>query len=184
MHIAIFVFVVILGGIAIGFLFGYAKGFQGGSRFSAGPKRPVAAWLLFGMGCVFLLVSLGSSLCTWNFAGSATSTTGTIIEMKEKKDKDSDCPTYAPVFSYRDASGSIQIVSSSFFSNPPQFRTGQLVPVLYREGDQTSGRINTFWQMWGLPTIMGIVGSVEMSVGLVKLYWRRRKNRIAALAQV
>jgi hypothetical protein len=57
-------------------------------------------------------------------------------------------------------------------------RTGETVPVLYREGHAKSGRINSFWQLWGLPAILGIAGFVATSTGSIMLYWQRRKSRI------
>jgi len=112
------------------------------------------------------------SFHTWQFTRTAKRTNGTVIEMRAQADKDSGGgAAYAPTFRFQDARGSQHTVSSSIYSAPPEFRVGESVMVLYASGDPQSARIDSYWQVWGLPSLLGILGSFDLLVGVIVLNW-------------
>ncbi len=93
--------------------------------------------------------------------------TGTILEMREKRDKDSGDATYAPTFQFEDTAGAQHTVASSFYSSPPEFHVGDNVPVLYRPDAPRRARIASFRQLWVLPILLGIMGCVAVPLGVI-----------------
>jgi hypothetical protein len=142
-----------------------------------GMKRPVIAKLVIGMGCAVLVGALATALHTCHFTRIAQRTRGTVIEMRQQTDKDSGSVSYAPTFRFPDAAGAQHTVSSSFYSSPPEFHVGDSVAVLYRSDDPQTARIDSYWQVWGLPSLLGIIGSIELPVGLIVLFWLKITGR-------
>jgi hypothetical protein len=184
----ILIIVVLVAGISFGFMLGFSRAMREAASRIHGTKRPViAARLVMGIGCLALIVALATSLHTWRFTRVAQRTSGTVIEMRENTDKDSGNVSYAPTFRFQDATGAEHTVASSLFSSPPEFRVGDRVGVLYRADSPTSARIDSYWQVWGLPSLLGIIGSIELPIGLVILFWPKitaRFRKESAHAQV
>ena len=148
-----------------------------------GTNRQTCGWIFISLGCVALVAALVAAHHTWQFTRVALRTNGTITEMRVQKgtvrvQRDSeDVVTYHPTFRFEDASGSQHVVSSSFGSSPPAFQVGQAVGVLYRGDDPQSARIDTFWQVWGWAGFFGIMGAVQLTVGLLVLLWPKIRSR-------
>jgi hypothetical protein len=73
-------------------------------------------------------------------------------------------------------------VSSAFFQSPPEFHTGDVVPMLYLRDDPQVAHIDSFWQLWGLPSLAGIGGNFALLVGLVAIYWSKIIGRLRGRA--
>jgi hypothetical protein len=179
MGIAIIIFVVLAFGISFGFITCVLRTLAKQGLLPR-PKRPAVAWFLMGSACICLVVALGAAFYSWHFVGTAERTTGTIIEMREQRDKENGGTLYAPTFSFRDASGVQHIVASNVWSAPPQHRVGDTVAVLYQPTDPQGARMNGYWHLWGLPTITGLLGGIYLPIGLVLLFWPRIIGRYAA----
>jgi hypothetical protein len=135
---------------------------------------PVSTVLLI-ISPVLLIAAMIAGLHAWNFSRNAVPAAGTVIGLRESTDKDSGSVRYAPTFQFPDASGASHTVSSSFYSAPPEFRVGDKVTVLYRRNDPDTARIDTFWQLWGLPALLGIIGFVLLLAGLITKFWPKLK---------
>lgn len=173
----ILIIVVLIAGISFGFMLGFMLGFSRAMREAAsrihGSQRPTIAKLVIGLGCAAMVGALAATLHTWHFTRVAHRTDGAVIEMRTQTDKDSGSVSYAPTFRFQDASGIQHTVSSSFYSSPPEFHVGDAVTVLYRSDDPQTARIDSYWQVWGLPSLLGIIGSIQLPVGLIVLFWPR-----------
>ncbi len=169
----ILIIVVLIAGISFGFMLGFSRAMREAASRIHGTKRPTIAKLVIGFGCAALVGALATTLHTLHFTRVAQRTSGTVIEMREQADKDSGSVSYAPTFRFQDASGTPHTVSSSFYSSPPEFHVGDTVTVLYRSDDPQTARIDSYWQVWGLPSLLGIIGSIQLPVGLIVLFWPR-----------
>ena len=178
MGILILIMVVLTAGISIGFMLGFSRAMREAANRIHGTKRPVIAKLVIGLGCAALVGALATSLHTWHFTRIAQRASGTVIEMRQQTDKDSGSVIYAPTFRFQDATGAQHTVSSGFYSSPPEFHVGDGVTVLYRGDDPQTARIDSYWQVWGLPSLLGIIGSIELPVGLVILFWPKITGRL------
>ena len=171
MGIFILIIVVLVAGISFGFMLGFSCSMREVARSLHGTRRPTVAWVVIILGCAALVGALGTMLYTWHFTRVAERTSGTVIEMREQTDKDSGSICYAPTFRFQDAGGSPHTVSSGVFSSPPEFHVGDVITVLYRRDAPQDARIDSYWQVWGIPSLLGIGGCIELPVGLSMLFW-------------
>jgi hypothetical protein len=173
MHGILFVIILFLiVGIGIGFMIGFSRAMRDAARHfqKSSTIRPTLAWILISVSSLLLIASFAISLHTLRFTRIAQRTTGSIIEMRPNRGDSGDV-TYAPTFRFQDAIGSEHTVSSHFYSAPPEFRVGDTVKVLYRGDDPQSARIESYWQVWGLPTLLAIIGGIQLPTGIIALCW-------------
>jgi len=174
MHgILIVIILVLIVGIGIGFMIGFSRAMRDAARHVQlhGTTRPTLAWIFISGSSLLLIAAFATSMHTLRFTRIAQRTIGNIIEMRPNNDRDSGDVTYAPTFRFQDTSGSEHTVSSHFYSAPPEFRVGDAVKVLYRSDDPESARIDSYWQVWGLPTLLAIIGGVQLPTGIVAFCW-------------
>lgn len=167
MAVFIVILLVLIFGIYIGFILGFSRAMHKVAYRIHGTKRPLIAKIVIGLGCAALVGSIAISLHTWHFTRTALRTSGTVIQLIEKTNKESDSFSHAPMFRFLDADGSEHTVVSSVSSSTPEFHVGDRVEVLYREDSPKSARIDSFRQIWGLPCVFGIIGFLELAIGLV-----------------
>jgi hypothetical protein len=163
-------FIGLFAGICIGFMLGFSHA----TRLAAQPhgkQRTIIAKLVIATGCALLVAALISAIHTWRFTRAALKTSGTVIEMRERTDKDSGSVSYSPTFRFQDSGGAQHTVSSSLYSSPPEFHVGDNVPILYRGESPETARIDSYSQVWGLSCLLGIIGSIQLPSGLVMLFW-------------
>ncbi len=170
----VILFLVILA-LAAGFYFGFIIGFSRAVREAAKQMRSASSWsdrgrFLIGLGFMGLTCSVGAAIYSWNFIRTAQHATGTVIELRQSKDKETDDVTYAPTFAFQDTTGATHKVSTTLFSSPPLHQVGDTVGILYRPGDPQNARIDQFWYHWGLAVILACVGSLTTFLGVGILY--------------
>jgi hypothetical protein len=179
MGILILVLVVLATGVWLGFLLGFSKSMREvAKQTQARSNRPLIGRLFVGAGCVCLVVAIGATLYSWNFIRTALRTTGTVIEMREQTDKETGDKLHAPTVAFHDPDGTERRITSNLYSDPPLHRVGDTVPVLYQPDAPDSARVDGFWYHWGLTTIAGLLGGLQLSVGLVVLHWPKITARL------
>jgi hypothetical protein len=102
------------------------------------------------------------------FRRRAVSTDGVITDFKTGQDSDGDT-VYYPIFRFRTDSGQEYTICSETGSNPPGFKKGASVGVLYDPDKPTDARLDTFMQLWLGPLILFALGGVSTLVGVVLL---------------
>ncbi|MDC0711981.1 DUF3592 domain-containing protein [Stigmatella sp. ncwal1] len=73
--------------------------------------------------------------------------------------------TYYPVLRYRTPEGTQHEVISPVGSNPPRYREGAQVPLLFNPANPQEVRINNFLNLWLLPLLFGLLGAAFLLVG-------------------
>ncbi len=136
----------------------------------SGALRRRGGWNLCIVGCLSLLVSLGSWIYLLHFTHVAIHTSSTVVEMRKQTDNDGNI-FYAPTFRFRDSVGVQHTVSSAVGESPPAYHVGDKVPVLYIRSDPQDARIDSFWQVWALPILAAIGGGIFLLIGLIMIYW-------------
>jgi hypothetical protein len=143
-------------------------------------RRPLIAKFIIAIGCVSLMATVITYFYTRHFISHAQRTSGTVVEIREKTDAENSICDYAIIFRFQDASGLPHTVSSTIFAS---VHAGDSITVLYPSDDPQNARINRFWQVWRLPIIFGICGSIELLFGLIVLYWRMIKAQFRRQTQ-
>lgn len=73
--------------------------------------------------------------------------------------------TYYPVLRYQTQEGTSHEVVSPVGSNPPRYREGEQVTILYNPANPQQVRINNFLNLWLMPLLFGVLGGAFLLVG-------------------
>jgi hypothetical protein len=139
-------------------------------------------FLLVGVG---LLAGAGLVASrTQAFLAGAESVPGTVVGLRpQRSDRGT---TYAPVVEFQPASGPLRTFKESTSSNPPAYRLGEAVEVLYDPADPADARLRGLFSLWGGPLILGGIGAacvlaaggmLRSRRGAVPLSLRTRSSR-------
>ncbi|MCW8125522.1 DUF3592 domain-containing protein [Microbulbifer halophilus] len=135
----------------------------------------ILKYVFTAIGLGLLIGAFFSYKSTQDFLGNALATEGTVIELV--RSRSSDSVTYAPVVKFMTRDGSLIEFMSSSSSNPPSYYEGEKVEVLYQEFSPQQARINGFFSLWGVASILGVLGAVFSLVGLSIILFGKLKGR-------
>lgn len=125
--------------------------------------------LAFGfVGFILAALALFFWLRTRSFLGTAQKAQGTVIRMVYSSDSDGG-GGYSPVYTYRTMSGQVIEVTDSMFSNPPQFKEGQMIDVLYDPENPGRARINKWFNLYFVPLLLGFLELVFGGIGIAMI---------------
>jgi hypothetical protein len=130
------------------------------------------------IGPIFLIVGVGLLLGfffvfsrTRRFLASAQEARAEVIGIKESIGSSRD-RVYYPVLRYRTQQGATKEVVSSVGSNPPRYKEGDSVVVLYDPAQPGDVRIHSFFNVWIGPLVLGLLGVIMTGVGVVLTLYR------------
>lgn len=115
------------------------------------------------IGAAMLFGAFASYSSTSAFIERATETRGIVTELAVSRSSDST--SYYPIVAFQDASGRQIEFQSRSGSNPPSFKRGERVSVLYEPSVPENAQINSFFSLWGMSLIAGGLGLVFTLVG-------------------
>lgn len=112
-------------------------------------------------GCDQLLRSM-KKRSEWN------SVTATVTQLVPRRGSDDIQTSYTPCFSFRDTAADRMItVKGRTASNPPAFRLGEKVEMLYPTGHPEDAIANTTMELYSTSIICGVIGAVLGIMGLL-----------------
>lgn len=132
--------------------------------------------LLAGVGLVALGLYLHKT--TESFLQTAVRGSGIVVELRANHS--SDGTTWAPVVEFEHEGRNYRF-KDSVSANPPSWRTGDAVGVLYDPRHPTDARIDRGWWNRGIPMLVSIVGALFCSLGLWIALRRTRAPPLAAI---
>ena len=127
---------------------------------------------------IFLLVGIGllvgaavNVARTRDFLGRAAAAKGEVVALEEEPPTDAqELPTYRPVVTFTVGPTQRKVrFKSMAHSNPPQYKVGDAVPVLYDPDRPDDARIRSFTSLWLLALILGGLGFVFTALGTALL---------------
>lgn len=82
---------------------------------------------------------------------------------------------YYPIFSFKLKDGTQKSVKSHSGSNPPEYKEGAQIELLYDEKDPNTFNVNSWWALNLLPTVFAAVGGLllPIGIGLAVVPWQR-----------
>ncbi len=85
---------------------------------------------------------------------------GTVVNLKTKRFRTSHrCrEVYLPVVEFEPVANRKIRITATIGSNPPDYQIGDFVTVRFFQKRPGGGRIDSFWEMWFIPTIFFAVG--------------------------
>ncbi|MGW8556626.1 DUF3592 domain-containing protein [Streptomyces tubercidicus] len=149
--------------------------------------RAARRWIVFGIiasGAMFLVVGLVLAGVTASFLSDAKRTRGSVVALEWREDDhgasgkalEHDMPVAYPVVEFTTAEGMPTRFRSSTGSNPPSYKKGDQVEVLYRADSPEDARINGFASLWLLPLIFGGTGLLTSAGGTAVATARRWRS--------
>ncbi|KJY41556.1 hypothetical protein VR41_12085 [Streptomyces sp. NRRL B-1568] len=128
---------------------------------------------MFAVGALCLVAGLIFTGISVSFLTDAKRAPGTVVALDWREDPDGgsrtghadDAPAAYPVIEFTSADGTPRRFRDSAGSNPPSYKVGEQVEVLYRPNSPEDARIKGFLSLWLLPLIFGGIGLVFTGIG-------------------
>ena len=143
--------------------------------YRKGDKTVTIIVTVFSLVGIGLLVGSGLSFnITRNFIEKSVSTNGVVIELKKEisSNQKSRGYIYYPVVKFEPGQGEIIKFESNTGTNPPSYKIGQTVPVLYESNNPNSAQINSSFDLWFLPIFLLVMGGIFGGVGFSILFFK------------
>ncbi|HOY69707.1 MAG TPA: DUF3592 domain-containing protein [Methylotenera sp.] len=106
---------------------------------------------------------------TQQFLQKSLKAEGIVIDLIEKRSSSSSSTsnsrTYAPKVQFTTANGESMSFTTSSSSYPPSHDIGEKVDVFYMADSPNQAKINSYFDLWGGATILGILGGVFFAIG-------------------
>lgn len=99
------------------------------------------------------------------FIGKSRQVTATVTQMVFTDD--SEGGGYSPMFRFRTLEGQEVEVTENLMTNPPQFRVGQVIDVLYDPNNPQKARIKKGFNLYFTPVLLGFLGLLFGGIGIV-----------------
>jgi len=117
-------------------------------------------WLLLNLVCIILLsVAYYYGHTSWALSQHGASVDGTVVALHESRATSDSGVTYAPVVRY-DVGGRTYTFTSSNSSDPPAYKVGERVALRYDPADPARARIDSWWELWLMPVMLGVSAAV------------------------
>jgi Protein of unknown function (DUF3592) len=121
----------------------------------------IGGWICVIVGIIVLTISFFIYLHTRSFVQSASRAQGTVIRLDENRGG----PESYPVFTFRDAKGQAHEIESNTGENPPAYKIGDAVTLLYQSNRPANAEIDSFFNVWGWNIVLGGVGIFHFVLG-------------------
>jgi hypothetical protein len=127
--------------------------------------------IFFGVGGVFTLTGIIIGISIDSHIRNSVITPGTVINLVEDIYYENGISekTYSPIVQYTTNSGEFLIFEDSSQSNPPAYKKGQKVEVIYNPQQLESASIHSRFDSWFLPSIFTGMGVIFIIIGLIPL---------------
>lgn len=106
---------------------------------------------------------------TATFLETAEIATAKVVRMVTKRSRrDGKTRTsYAPVIKFKDSRNRSYTVESNFYSNPPRYRAGDSLDVLYDPQSPQDFKANNFFGIWGIAVAFAFASITSLIAGVV-----------------
>lgn len=120
-----------------------------------------------------LLALIGAFLFirTRIFMNTAQEVKGTIVRMVWSSGGDGG-GGYSPVYQFRTIEGQMIEKQDNLSSNPPMFKEGQVIDVLYQPGNPQNARIKKWMSLYFASLLLGGMGLIFGGIGVVMLIFQ------------
>jgi hypothetical protein len=106
---------------------------------------------------------------TRSFVSNAQEVKGTVIQLVYRGGGSNSGGGYAPVYQFKTKEGKSIVVADTLSSNPPAFKEGQVIDVLYDPANPEKARIKRFMSLYFAPVLLGGMGVLFGGAGIAVL---------------
>jgi hypothetical protein len=119
------------------------------------------------VGGLLVLIAVFLFSRTRSFVARAEAAKGTVTDMVYRRNSsDSTSGGYSAVYQFKTLDGQTIVKQDSLLSNPPRFKVGQEIDILYEPGNPNKASINTWMSLYFLPALLGGIGLIFGGVGI------------------
>ena len=130
----------------------------------------IGLWLI-GIGLVPAGIGAFAFFRTLRFLRTAQTTSGVVNEVIFMPV--SDGHIYRPKITFTTQTGETVPLTSVLMSNPPRFRVGQQVPVVYDPSNPSRAYIRSFSYLWFVSLLFGGLGSLLFILGMILMIFNK-----------
>lgn len=144
-------------------------------------------WAVPAIGALFLVIAAFSLQARLSFESDALRTDGEVVGVVQSSRIDNDgrrSTSWCPTVRFTSESSGTLTFTARTCSNPPSYRIGEHVDVLYLRGEPESAAIDSPAERWLLPLVFGGIGLVFLLIGLLLTLSKLRTQRTAAQVKV
>lgn len=128
--------------------------------------------VIFGLaGLILVAIAVFICIRTRVFMSTAQEVKGTVTHIVSSSDSE-EGTVYAPVFKFTTIHGQGIEVTEKVFRNPPQFKAGQILDILYDPQDISHAHIKKWSTLYFEPLLLGGLGVVFGCVGIILLIFQ------------
>jgi hypothetical protein len=129
----------------------------------------IVGLIFLGVGILLLGGALLAGMSSASLLREGVRTTGHVLEFNQYYD-DEGTLMYAPVYIFLDEQGREQIVQSIISSSAPRYRQGQTVELIYRPGKPETASTISYFDLWFLAGILGVLGLGFTAFGVAAIW--------------
>jgi hypothetical protein len=131
-------------------------------------EQEILPLIFVGVGATLLLVAAAVLFTVRRFVRNALRTQGTVVRFVERRGHKTG-RTYSPVVDFTTQAGQFQF-TETLSTNPPGYKVGDRVEVLYHWQDHNRARIASAFRLYFLPGLFGLLGIIFTSVGVILFF--------------
>jgi hypothetical protein len=127
-----------------------------------------------------LLLLLGAAFSVWTtkaWLARTVEVQGTVIEMLRVRDSEDKGYLFTPIVRFESLDGRTVEFQSGLRTNPPAYRAGQEVPVVYDPSVPESAAIRGVLSLWLMPIILAFIGSIFLAIAAAMIVLINRVSR-------
>lgn len=122
----------------------------------------------------FCLWGAYAAYTSWRLENEGETTTGTVVSLEESNDSEGGCCVYSPVVEF-EADGRTYSFEGENASDPPAYKVGEQVEVVFDPADPDTAQINKWTERWLFPIIIipvMILAALIMNFFMIRSFWR------------
>jgi hypothetical protein len=122
----------------------------------------------------FCLWGVYAASVAWRLESVGQTVPGIVTRLEESSDSEGGCCVYSPVVEFQ-VGGQTYTIEGDNASDPPAYRVGQQVDVLYDPSNPQTAQINNFFERWLFPILIipsMILAALIVNVVMSISFWR------------
>jgi hypothetical protein len=122
----------------------------------------------------FCLWGVYAGYTSWILQNEGQTTTGTVVRLEESNSGESGCCVYSPVVEFN-ANGQTYSFEGDNASDPPAYKVGEVVNVIYHPSDPNTAQIDKWSERWLFPIIIipaMILAAMIMNFFMIRSWMR------------
>ncbi|MCA6115956.1 DUF3592 domain-containing protein [Bradyrhizobium sp. WSM 1738] len=133
---------------------------------------------LIPIGLLLLVAAAWSVWSTKTWLARTLEVEGVVVEMVRMRDSEDKGYLFAPVVRFETADGRTHEFESGLRTNPPAYRTGEVVAVVYDPAVPDAAKIRGVLSLWFMPIILGFIGTIFFGIGTFMIAMSNWASRV------